>query len=135
MYPFLKFGNIEVPTYNVLSVIAYVVGIFVIFLETDRKKFPIEVFLYILLGALLGGLIGSRIGSAIFVYGDYYSHNISQILIPQVGGKTLIGGLIGGYLGVVATKKILKFNRSTGDLFAPALAIGIAIGRVGCFFN
>jgi phosphatidylglycerol:prolipoprotein diacylglycerol transferase len=43
--------------------------------------------------------------------------------------------LIGGYLGVEIVKKILKIKRSTGDLFAPGLALGISIGRWGCFFN
>ncbi len=79
--------------------------------------------------------MGSRIGSALFVYPEYYSKHIFDIFVPQVGGKTLVGGLLGGYLGVVITKKIFKFTRSTGDLFASGLALGIAIGRIGCFLN
>lgn len=123
------------PLYNVFSAIAYGTGLYLYYLEVRRKQIPVEPLLYILVGALVGGLIGSKVGSVFFVYWGYFSKHLSHIFIPQIGGKTLVGGLIGGYLGVIFTKKIIKFNRSTGDLFAPALAIGIAIGRIGCFLN
>ena len=45
-------------------------------------------------------------------------------------------GLIGGTIGVVITKKMLGMeNQKRGNLFAPAIAIGVAIGRLGCFFR
>lgn len=121
--------------YSIFNALGYLAAAIIFYQESKRKQFSFEALLYILFGALLGGLIGSRLGSALFVYQEYYSKHILDILIPQVGGKTLVGGLIGGYLGVIIAKKILKFNRSTGDLFAPGLAIAIAIGRIGCFLN
>lgn len=121
--------------YSGFSALAYVAGFYVYYLEVKRKQVPFEPVVYIMFGALVGGLIGSKLGSVLFVYWHYFSKHLSHILIPQIGGKTVVGGLIGGYLGVIVTKKILKFTRSTGDLFAPALAIGIAIGRIGCYFN
>jgi phosphatidylglycerol:prolipoprotein diacylglycerol transferase len=125
----------HLPLYNIFSAIAYAAGFYVYYLEIKRKQIPPEPLLKIMFGALLGGLIGSKLGSVLFVYWGYFSQHMSHIFVPQIGGKTLVGGLIGGYLGVLVTKKIIKFNHSTGDLFAPALAIGIAIGRIGCFFN
>ncbi len=125
----------HLPAYSLFSAIAYATGLCLYFLEIRRKKVSLEPLLYIFFGALVGGLIGSKLGSVFFVYWDYFSKHLSHIFIPQIGGKTLVGGLIGGYLGVVITKRIIKFTRSTGDLFAPALAIGIAIGRIGCYFN
>lgn len=121
--------------YGFFNALGYLAAAVVFYREAKRKQYSFETLLYILFGALLGGLIGSRLGSALFVYPEYYSKHIFDLLIPQVGGKTLVGGLIGGYLGVMIAKKILKFNRSTGDLFAPGLAIGIAIGRIGCYLN
>lgn len=135
MYPHIKVFNVEIVTYNAINMIAYAIALFVFYYESRRKNYPKETILYILLWALVGGLVGSRLGSALFVYWEHYSKNFLDIFIPQLGGKTLVGGVIVGYLAVVITKKILKFNRPTGDLFAPSLAIGIAIGRVGCFFN
>src|SRR5215471_20064878 len=49
------------------------------------------------------------------------------------GGKTIVGGLAGGTLAVEAVKRRLGETRRTGDLFVLPLALGIAVGRVGCF--
>jgi len=52
-----------------------------------------------------------------------------------MGGKTILGGLSGGLLAVEVTKKISGIQVRTGDLFAVPLCLGIAIGRLGCFFT
>ena len=52
-----------------------------------------------------------------------------------LGGKTIVGGLIGGLIGVELVKIGMGIRRSTGDLYAPALALAIAIGRIGCFLS
>lgn len=53
----------------------------------------------------------------------------------MLGGKTVVGGLLGGLIAVELTKELVGESRSTGDLFALPLAAGIAIGRVGCFLT
>lgn len=121
-------------SYSIFSILAYSAAGAIFYLETKRKKIASEQLIYIVFAALLGALIGNRLGSALFVYREFYIKNPLAILSPEVGGKTIVGGLIGGYLGVIIAKKILKVKRSTGDLFAPGLALGIAIGRIGCFF-
>lgn len=135
MYPLIKFNNIAISSYAYFNALAYGAALFLFFYEARRKKFPQEAILCIILAALIGTLAGSRLGSVLFVYWNYYSRNLSNIFFLQLGGKTLVGGLIGGYLGVVIMKRILKFSRSTGDLFAPSVALGISIGRIGCFLN
>jgi phosphatidylglycerol---prolipoprotein diacylglyceryl transferase len=52
-----------------------------------------------------------------------------------LGGKTIIGGLIGGWIAVEAVKTKIGVRVRTGDLLAIPLAVGIAIGRVGCFLT
>ena len=52
-----------------------------------------------------------------------------------MGGKTIVGGLVGGLIGVELVKLAIGVRRSTGDLYAPALAVAIAIGRIGCFLT
>ena len=51
------------------------------------------------------------------------------------GGKTIVGGLLGGWLGVELFKRITGIRRRTGDLFALPLCVGIAVGRIGCFLG
>jgi prolipoprotein diacylglyceryltransferase len=50
-------------------------------------------------------------------------------------GKTIVAALIGAYLAVEATKWILDIRIKTGDTFALPLALALAVGRWGCFFN
>jgi phosphatidylglycerol:prolipoprotein diacylglycerol transferase len=128
-------NHFGIMSYSIFSTLAYGSAGIIFYLEAKRRKIESEPLIYIVFAALLGGLIGSRIGSALFVYREFYFKNPLALLSPEVGGKTIVGGLIGGYIGVIIAKKILKVNRSTGDLFAPGLALGIAIGRVGCFLN
>jgi len=45
----------------------------------------------------------------------------------------LFGGLAGGYVAIVVTEKVLHIDRCTGDLVAPFLPLGQAIGRLGNF--
>lgn len=51
------------------------------------------------------------------------------------GGRSLLAGIIGGWIGIVIGKKRMGLTRSTGEFWAPALAAGEVVGRVGCFFN
>jgi phosphatidylglycerol---prolipoprotein diacylglyceryl transferase len=52
-----------------------------------------------------------------------------------LGGKTMVGALIGGLLVVEWAKTRLGIARRTGDLFAVPLCVGIAVGRIGCFLT
>jgi phosphatidylglycerol:prolipoprotein diacylglycerol transferase len=50
-------------------------------------------------------------------------------------GKSIVGGLVGGMIGVIAIKKIFGIKLKLGNVIAPAIALGMAIGRIGCFLN
>ena len=52
-----------------------------------------------------------------------------------VGGKTIVGGLLGGLLAVEAAKRAMRIPRPTGDVLAAPLCLAIAIGRIGCFLT
>jgi prolipoprotein diacylglyceryltransferase len=49
-------------------------------------------------------------------------------------GKSIIGAIFGAIAAIEIFKKIFDIKGSTGAYFVPSLAIGIAIGRLGCFF-
>ena len=52
-----------------------------------------------------------------------------------MGGKSVVVGLLGGFVAVEWVKRRIGVRRSTGDLFVIPLAVGIAIGRIGCFLT
>ena len=52
-----------------------------------------------------------------------------------IGGKTIVGGLLGGMIGVELAKKHLGITQRTGDQWVLPLAVGMSIGRIGCFLS
>ena len=87
--------------------------------------------LVIIAGGLLGAAILARLGLAIRYLQEADAPSLLGFL--RHTGRTVLGGLAGGYGGVVLTKRLIGYSRSTGDLFAPGVALGMAIGRIGCF--
>jgi phosphatidylglycerol:prolipoprotein diacylglycerol transferase len=89
----------------------------------------------VLAAAAVGALVGSRLlGIAEqwpTVVGAWRTGSIWALLFSP-GGKTIVGGLLGGWLGVEVMKRLSGIGRRTGDLFALPLCVGIAVGRVGC---
>jgi phosphatidylglycerol---prolipoprotein diacylglyceryl transferase len=50
-----------------------------------------------------------------------------------IDGKTILGGIFGGYLAVEATKWFNGIRIKTGDSYAIPVAVAVAFGRIACF--
>lgn len=87
----------------------------------------------IIAAAAVGALLGSRI-LGLLEYAPAGVFHWQQLFVLTGGGKTIVGGLLGGWLAVELAKRFAHIRSRTGDLFAVPLCIGIAIGRIGCFF-
>jgi prolipoprotein diacylglyceryltransferase len=120
----------------VLEVLAYTCG-FQLYVFTrkrwPRAAVPIEVNLWIIVGCVFGALIGSKILAWVESPWDYWPSRGNPA--AWLGGKTIVGGLLGGWAGVEIAKKRLGIAHSTGDAFVFPMIVGIAIGRVGCFLT
>ena len=126
-------GNLNIPAYGFFVLLGLVVGIAYYFYLARKEKSLGENGIYIVLAAMVGGVIGAKLPYWIF----YFPQIVSAYpnIIPFLSGRTIVGGLIGGFLGVLWIKKKLKITSRRGNLFAPAIALGMAIGRLGCFFR
>ncbi len=113
----------------------YAAGVLVFFLEARRRQLVTEGMGWIFLAGICGGVLGARLTSWALLHGEQLAANPLLILDPRVGGRTLLGGVIGGWVAVVLVKRRLGIKRSTGDLFALSLPIGEAVGRIGCYLN
>ena len=51
------------------------------------------------------------------------------------GDRSVLAGLVGAWLGVHLGKRITGYRPPTGDLFAPAVALAMAVGRIGCLLT
>src|SRR4051812_2815563 len=81
--------------------------------------------------------VGGALGSKILYWAEDPAATAAHWRDPiyLMGGKTIIGGLLGGWIAVELMKKYVGIAESTGDLFAVPLAVGIAVGRIGCFLS
>src|SRR5205814_8784266 len=53
---------------------------------------------------------------------------------PGLGPGSILGGVAGGYVGGYIASR-LSGRRCTCDAFAPAMALGMAVGRLGDYFS
>ena len=66
-----------------------------------------------------------------WVFGGDVLDHAGTILM---GGKSVLFGMVGGYAGVELAKRYLGVTSKTGDAFVVPVAVGIGVGRWGCFF-
>lgn len=88
---------------------------------------------WVSLGALAGALVGAKVGMLLYVTPSDFWQSLRDGGLLAFDGKTVLGGLAGGWLGVEVTKKLVGLRGSTGDAFAIAIPLGQAIGRLGCW--
>jgi prolipoprotein diacylglyceryltransferase len=132
---YIPLGPLRLHPHAVFEALAYTIG-FNLYLRLRRRKgdaLADGTRWSIVAAAIAGAAIGSKL---LYWFEDpaaTWQHLGDPFFLLQ--GKTIVGGLVGGLLGVEATKLVLGVRDSTGDLFAVPLAIGAAIGRIGCFFT
>lgn len=97
----------------------------VVFVREARRRGALnEQSLIAVTGALVGGAIGMRLAG--------WVETLDLRHLWLYGSRSILGGLTGAYVGVLIAKRIIGYRERTGDLFAPAIALGMAVGRVGC---
>ncbi len=131
--PVFHIGPVSVPSYEVFVTLAVIAALAVYLLGAERHaKFGKETYT-LLLAALVGGTLGAKLP----IWVMHFRQIIAALpnLTPFLSGRTIVGGLIGGVLAVEIMKKRRGIAGKTGDLFAPAIALGIGIGRIGCLLR
>ena len=86
-------------------------------------------------GVLVGLLTGAALGNKLVFLIE--RPDIARALWESRSlawpGQSIVGGLLGGLIGVEIAKQLTGQTRSTGDAMVWPIAVGLAIGRVGCF--
>jgi phosphatidylglycerol:prolipoprotein diacylglycerol transferase len=127
MYPTLvKIGNFEVTTFGLMMMLSFIFAGLVLARQFRRYGLDEEVASSMVLYGAIGGLLGAKIYYAILFrsWADLFSR----------AGLVWYGGLIGGFLACSWLIRRHKIDYYTAaDAAAPALSIGYALGRVGCF--
>jgi len=130
-----ELGPLTIYTYGVAMALAFLLSLVIIIYESKRKGFNPDLAYDIVLFAMIGGIVGAR---AVYIAGHWheFAANPAQVFAIWQGGLIYYGGLIGGTLAVLGLIAMRKMPvGKVADIVAPCLAIGSAIGRLGCFAN
>lgn len=120
----------------VFETMAISVGAFYYKIIWQRSTTHAQTFLeghhfFVLLGCILGAALGSK--GVFWAEMPHLFPLYWNKLEVWSGGQSMVGGLLGGWIGVEWAKKWVGMRRSTGDAFVFPILMGLMIGRVGCF--
>jgi len=127
-------GGFKIFGYGLMLFIAYIVSINMTAWRAKKGHMNPQFAFDLATWLFIGGLVGAR---AFFViqYRDRFS-SILDIFKIWEGGIVFYGSLIGGAMAFFLIWWIKRFPLlPMADAIAPALCIGLAIGRFGCFLN
>jgi phosphatidylglycerol:prolipoprotein diacylglycerol transferase len=129
--PEIDVVGIPIKTFGVMFALGFLAAGAVLARRLTELDKPKDWAYEIIFAGLLGGLVGSRL-YYLFQHTDQFSKDPLGSLF---GGTGLVwyGGAIGGALGVVLwAKRRGMLNVGLLDLCGAPLALGYAIGRIGC---
>ena len=131
----IELGPLTLHPHWVFETLAYTLAGYVYAITRRRGGDVVETRIrwWIIGAAAFGGLVGSRLLSLVedpVALSPHWSEPASLL-----GGKTIVGGLIGGLVAVEWIKRRLGVAVATGDLLVMPLLLGIGVGRVGCFLS
>jgi phosphatidylglycerol:prolipoprotein diacylglycerol transferase len=119
-----------------MMAIAFMVGLIFIVLEAKRKSISLSKVIFLALLIYILGWMGGRIGHYLLYNPRKIIEQPLELLRFWKGGLAAYGGIVFGFLSSIFLLRLFKLPFwSTLDLVAPSLAIGNAIGRIGCFLN
>jgi phosphatidylglycerol---prolipoprotein diacylglyceryl transferase len=125
VYPLvLRIGSFQITGFGLMMMLAFILAGWAMQLDLRRRGLDQEYAADVVIGAVLGGLVGAKLWYVALTGESVFSR----------GGFVWYGGFLGGVLGVVFNSWRRRVPIAfTAELVAPALTLGYAIGRVGCF--
>ena len=137
MHPHLfnVFG-IEIRSFGLMAAVGLLLAFWLMRKRSIKAGEDPEKLSDVLFFSMIGALIGARLLYVIRNYEKEFSHDLWKIFKIQEGGIVFQGGFIGAMIVAwfLCKKKNVDFVKSL-DIVAPCLALGHAMGRIGCFLN
>ncbi len=134
-------GPIPVRSFGVLMALSFLLGVLYVQRITKRDKKPFEPFFMIAYIMIIGGVVGARL-AYVLLHLDEFSGHWTRTFNPfgegqfGIAGLNLYGGVV---LALIGTYIYCRWKKmpvlEAFDYFAPTLALGIGITRIGCFLN
>ena len=130
-----QFGEFTIYSYGFMIALALLICTIWLYIDSSRQGYNPEHILEVVVIAALSGLLGARL-LYVAQHWSYYSSRWLEIFFTRYEGLSYLGALFGGTLAVFLWCRWRKISfLKLADLMAPYMALGYAIGRVGCFLN
>lgn len=130
MLPVLfRIGSLDITSFGVMVALGALIGLWVFGRELARSGLPASGS-----DAAMAGVFGGLLGAKLLWVAEHLGEEPFRDLILSRGGMSWFGGLVGGVVAalLVMWRMHLPIVRTLAAS-TPALAIGHAIGRIGCF--
>jgi len=128
-------GPVDIYTYGVMMVLAFLFALTWALKFTKPRDIEPETVLDLSIYVLIGGIIGARLVFVLMNY-DLFTDNFWGIFNLRKGGLAWYGAVIAGIIaGLIFSRRHKISFWKLADIFAAPIIIGLAIGRIGCFFN
>lgn len=136
MFPILfKYGSFYIPTYGVLVALGFLAGLTVATRLARRAGLPAEQITNLAVYCAMAGIVGAKLFMFLFNLSDYIRNpgQIFTLETLQAAGVFHGGFILALLVALWYMRKHALPALGTMDVFAPGVAIGQAIGRLGCF--
>lgn len=131
MFPkIFSIGSFYLPTYGVLVALGFLVGLWVTVKLARQAGLDPEKITNLAVYVALGGLLGAKLLMIVFDWPDIQIFSLSTLQAAGVFQGGLILALVTAYFYIRHSKLPVL---AVSDAFAPGIAIGHAIGKLGCF--
>ena len=136
MHPvLLQIGPLTVYSYGAMLAVSVLVCAWGLSRDAAKIGLSKDAAYDLLFWAAAGGIIGARI-FYVALYWEHFMEMPLEVLMLNHGGLAWQGGFAGGVLaGFIWSKRHTLPLSQILDLAAPYVALGQAVGRLGCFFN
>ena len=126
--------------YGFFMLLAIAAGLGLVYLRCQQVGFEFDQMISLCFWIIIVGLVGARLFYVIQKWDEFAQAGDSNLIFKMLdmtkGGLVVYGSLVGALLGALGYILLNKMSWSVvGDILAPALALGLAIGRIGCLMN
>lgn len=131
----IRLPGVVVPIHLVCEVLAYGIG-FRLYVRARRRQpggLNVEQTVWTLVGCVFGAWLGSKLVAWLEAPTLYWRYRMNPLIWLE--GKSIVGGLLGGWIGVEVAKRLTGVRQATGDAYVTPLMVGMVVGRVGCFLT
>lgn len=128
-------GPIPINTLGAAVALSTLLGLWMMTREAKRQGINDDHLMEFVIYCVLGGVVGARLWFVFFQW-PYYAAHPAEIFMVWMGGLAIQGGILGGTLtGILLAKKNTLPVWQMADIVAPALILGMAIGRFSDFLT